>query len=113
MSGPKVVEEIKKYSLPRLNDFCENPEEKIKDLKRKVENPKPILFKKLDKETDIEFYEELLEQNLQFQLPNITFAGEMEFQGTKTKMVLKNVGRRHTEEDILAIFPNEKICFGG
>ncbi len=28
-------------------------------------------------------------------------------------MVLKNVGTRHTKEDILAIFPNEKMAFMG
>ena len=54
-----------------------------------------------------------MEEKIKFRLPNITFTGKMEFQGTKTKMILKNVGRRHTEEDIIAVFPNEKISFMG
>jgi len=112
LSGPGIVEGIKKYSIPRINEFAENPEEKIKTLKEKLKTETDPV-QKLDKETDIKFYEDLISQKIEFRLPNITFTGEMEFQGTNTKMILKNVGRRHTEEDILAIFPDEKICFMG
>ncbi|MHA1112447.1 MAG: MBL fold metallo-hydrolase [Promethearchaeota archaeon] len=112
LTGPGVVEQIKEYSLPRINEFEENPEEKIKELKEKLKDETDPV-QKVDKETDIKFYEELIQQNLKFRMPTITFTGEMTFQGTKTKMILKNVSERHSGEDILAIFPEEKICFMG
>ena len=112
LTGPGVVKQIKKFTLPRINEFAENPEQKIKELEEKLKDETDPV-QKVDKETDIKFYKDLIEQDLKFRLPTITFTGKMEFQGTKTKMILKNVGRRHTEEDILAIFPNEKICFMG
>ena len=78
-----------KYSLPRFEEFAANPEEKIKKLKEELKNETDPV-QRIDKETDIKFYEDLISQNLEIRLPNITFTGKMEFQGTKTKMILKN-----------------------
>jgi hypothetical protein len=99
-------------NIPRVNEFLKDPQDKIKELKEKLAKETDPAQQR-DQRQDIRFYDYMIEHNPSYRLPNMTFNGEMVLKGTKTKCILKNVGTRHTKEDILAHFPNEGICFMG
>ncbi|MHA1729290.1 MAG: MBL fold metallo-hydrolase [Promethearchaeota archaeon] len=45
--------------------------------------------------------------------PNLTITGKMSIVGTDRSVELINVGPAHTKGDVIAYFPDEKLCFLG
>jgi glyoxylase-like metal-dependent hydrolase (beta-lactamase superfamily II) len=60
---------------------------------------------------DIEFYNYVKNPNFTIRLPNFLIKDKIIINGTKRTVHLIPYGIGHTESDIIAYFPNEKICF--
>lgn len=71
------------------------------------ENPSKIF----EIENDIKFLETIIEPNFHLRTPDLLIDDSLIAQGSERMVQILNVGAAHSEGDIIAYFPSEKICF--
>ncbi len=112
MSTQVTLEKIKEVSFDQLKRYRETAEEEI--LKRKeMLNSEDAPFGEIEIYNDLEFYKYVTDPNFKIILPNFLIKDEIIINGINKTVHLIPCGVGHTESDILAYFPNEKICFMG
>lgn len=110
LSNPTTLAMMKKYTLEKLDEYQKIAPSEIntyKDQLKTEENPTKIF----EIENDIKFLETILEPNFLLRTPNLLINDSLIVQGSKRTVHIINVGAAHSEGDILAYFPFEKICF--
>ena len=112
ISTQATVEKIKEVCFDQLKHFRETAEEEI--LKRKeMLNSEDAPFGEIEIYNDLEFLKYVTDPNFKIRLPNFLIKDEIIINGIKKTVHLIPCGVGHTESDILAYFPKEKICFMG
>ncbi len=112
MSTPLTLEKIKEVCCDQLKHFRETADEEI--LKRKeMLKSEDAPFGEIEIYNDLEFYKYVKDPNFNIRLPDFLIKDEIIINGTKKTVHLIPYGVGHTESDIIAYFPNEKICFMG
>ena len=112
MSTQITLEKIKEVCFDDLKHFRETADEEI--LKRKeMLNSEDAPFGEIEINNDLEFYKYVTDPNFKIRLPNFLIKDKIIINGIKKTVHLIPFGVGHTESDIVAYFPNEKICFMG
>jgi cyclase len=78
-------------------------------LLQKEKNPKKIREYK----NDILTYKDIQNPDFKLRPPDILLYDKMKISGTTRSVEIINIGNAHAYDDILAYFPEEKICFMG
>lgn len=124
--GNQIFTDAEIIATERIKDLIEmnEPEE----LKSETEIVGPMIektLKQIEKENDPDMLEEhkmwldyykAIQQSLdeyKITLPNKFFTDTLVIKGSKRNAAIINLGKGHTEEDIVLWLPEEKILFGG
>lgn len=83
--------------------------EEIRGELAKTEDPEEIVNLKNERK----FIGNLNKPNVSIKAPDVTFDGEMVFHGDARRMQLRVYPAGHTVGDVIAILPEEKVCFMG
>ncbi|MFW9970866.1 MAG: MBL fold metallo-hydrolase [Candidatus Odinarchaeota archaeon] len=112
ISTPNTLEKIKEVCFDQLKHFRETADEEIerrKDMLKSDDAP----WGEVEIYNDLEFYKYIKDPEFKIRLPNFLIKDEIIIKGTKKNVHLIPFGVGHTESDIIAYFPTEKICFMG
>ncbi len=100
-------------SLPeRLNLFKERASTELKnteELLKKEKDPNKII----EYQNDLVTYKKIQDPNFTLRLPDLFLSSKMKINGTERSVEIINVGNTHSYDDLIAYFPNERICFMG
>jgi glyoxylase-like metal-dependent hydrolase (beta-lactamase superfamily II) len=110
ISTPITVEHIKEAVFDQLKHFQTTAEEELKkreDMLKSNDAP----FGEVEIHNDIEFYKTVTNPDFKIRLPNFLINNKLIINGTKKTLHLIPFGTGHTNSDIIAYFPKEKICF--
>jgi glyoxylase-like metal-dependent hydrolase (beta-lactamase superfamily II) len=110
ISNQTTLEMMNKYTLTKLEEYQKVAPTEIETLKTQLEieeNPNKIF----EIESDINFLETIISSNFQLRAPDILINDSLIIHGRKRAVHLFNVGAAHSEGDIIAYLPSEKICF--
>ena len=112
MSGPGTLEQFDKALLEafgRLKAIAPTELEKTRELLKAEKDPKKIQEYK----NDLITYKEVQESSFKLRPPDFLLYDKMKINGTERSVELINVGNAHSYDDIIAYFPDKKICFMG
>jgi len=112
ISTPLTVKKIQENVFDQLKHFQNNAEE---ELQRREEmlNSDDAPFGEQEIYNDIEFNKMVTDPDFKIKLPNFLINDHITINGTKKTLHLIAYDVGHTDSDIVAYFPNEKICFMG
>lgn len=112
ISTPITLNKIKEVCYDHLKHFQETAEEEVKKRNEMLNADNPP-FSKQEIYNDLEFYKYVTDPNFKIRLPDFLINNDLIINGTEktVHLILKSSG--HTDSDIIAYFPNEKICFMG
>ncbi|NVM36863.1 MAG: MBL fold metallo-hydrolase [Candidatus Lokiarchaeota archaeon] len=112
ISTPITVKKIEEDVSDQLKEFRKTAEEEIQRRKEML-NSDDAPFGEVEIHNDIEFYKYITNPDFKIRLPNFLINNNLTIKGTKRTLQLIPYGVGHTDSDIVAYFPNEKICFMG
>lgn len=112
ISTQVTFEKIKEVSFDQLKQFRETADEEIQKRKDML-NAEDAPFGKQEIYNDLEFYKYIMDPNYKIRVPNFLINNSTIINGTKRNVHIVPYGVGHTDSDIIAYFPNEKICFMG
>ncbi len=110
ISTPITLEKIKEVCYDHLKHFRETADEEIIKRKEMLKSDNAP-FSEMEIYNDLEFYDYIMDSNFNLRLPNFLINDELIINGTKSTVHLIPYNKAHTESDIIAYFPNEKIYF--
>ncbi|MFX0020693.1 MAG: MBL fold metallo-hydrolase [Candidatus Hermodarchaeota archaeon] len=105
----KKIQEVVFDQLKRSQDIAEEEIQRRKEMLNSDDAP----WGKQESLNDIEFSKMVTEPDFKIKLPNFLINDNITINGTKKTLHLIAYGIGHTESDIIAYFPDEKICFMG
>jgi glyoxylase-like metal-dependent hydrolase (beta-lactamase superfamily II) len=106
------LEETKNYLPTRLKELQDIASTEIKKAEEALINEKNP-DKILELKNDINTYNELMQPEFNFRLPDFIVNDSLTIKGTKNQVQLKYIGAAHSKGDIIAICEKEQICFMG
>jgi len=112
ISSSEVLEETKNYLPTRLKELQDIASTEIKKAEEALINEKNP-DKILELKNDINTYNELMQPEFNFRLPDFIVNDSLTIKGTKNQVQLKYIGAAHSKGDIIAICEKEQICFMG
>jgi glyoxylase-like metal-dependent hydrolase (beta-lactamase superfamily II) len=112
ISTPITLNKIKEVGFDRLKHFQETAEEEVKKRKEMLYADNPP-FGEQEIYNDLEFYKYVTDPNFKIRLPDFLINNDLIINGAEKTVHLIPQGSGHTDSDIIAYFPNEKICFMG
>jgi glyoxylase-like metal-dependent hydrolase (beta-lactamase superfamily II) len=112
MSTRPTLKKVKEVCFEQLNHFRNTADEELQKRKEMLKSDNPP-FGETEIYNDIEFYNHIKNPDFTIRLPNFLIKDKIIINGTKRTLHLIPYGIGHTESDIIAYFPNEKICFMG
>jgi len=105
-----TVKHIKEAVFDQLKHFRNTAEEELeKRAEMLISDDAP--FGEQEIHNDIEFYNTVTKPDFKIRLPNFLINEELIINGTKNNLHLIPFGRGHTNSDIIAYFPKDRICF--
>jgi cyclase len=107
-----TLEKIKEVCFEQLKHFRNTADEELQRRKEMLKSDNPP-YGETEIYNDIEFYNYVKDPNFTIRLPNFLIKDKIIINGTKRAIHLIPFGTGHTESDIIAYFPDEKICFMG
>ena len=100
-------------SLPeRLKLFKERASTELKNTEELLKNEKDP-NKIIEYQNDLVTYKKIQDPNFTLRLPDLFLSSKMKINGTERSVEIINVGNTHSYDDLIAYFPNERICFMG
>ncbi|MFX1242491.1 MAG: MBL fold metallo-hydrolase [Promethearchaeota archaeon] len=112
VSTQLTLENIKEVCFEQLKNFRNTADEELQKRKEMLTSDNPP-YGETEIYNDIEFYNSVKDPNFTIRLPNFLIKDKLIINGTKRTIQLIPFGTGHTESDIIAYFPDEKICFMG
>jgi len=112
ISTPITLKAIKEEATNQLKHYQETAEVEIKKRKEMLQEENPEWTKR-EINNDLEFYKYIVDPTFKIRYPNFLINDELIIKGGKKTVHLIPFGVGHTNSDIVAYFPNEKICFMG
>jgi glyoxylase-like metal-dependent hydrolase (beta-lactamase superfamily II) len=112
ISSPATLEKIKEVSFKRIKEFQETAPTEIENRKETL-NTETDENKIIEFRNDLAFFDYIMDPNFNLRIPDILINDNIVINGANTSIHLVNRGIGHTESDIVAYFPQEKICFMG
>ena len=112
MSGPSTLDQFDKALLEaykRLKELSITELKKTEELLQKETDPKKIQEFK----NDIITYTEIQQPGFRLRPPEFLLYNKMVINGTERAVEIINLGNAHSYDDIIAYFPDEKVCFMG
>jgi glyoxylase-like metal-dependent hydrolase (beta-lactamase superfamily II) len=112
ISSPITVTKIEEVVFDQLEHFQKTAEEELQKRKEML-NSDDAPFGEEEIYNDIEFYKNVTNPDFKIRLPNFLINDSITINGSKKTLHLIHYNNGHSESDIIAYFPNEKICFMG
>lgn len=112
ISTPITLNKIKEECFDHLKHFQETAEEEVKKRKEMLSADNPP-FSEQEIYNDLEFYNYVTDPNFKIRLPDFLINNDAIINGSKRTVHLIPKSPGHTDSDIIAYFPNERICFMG
>ncbi|MFX0060459.1 MAG: MBL fold metallo-hydrolase [Candidatus Hodarchaeota archaeon] len=112
MSSPGTFEQFDKAlneAFKRLQDIAPGELNRTKELLQTEKDPKKVR----EYQNDIETYKEVQAPDFKLRAPDFLLSNKMVINGTERSVEIINVGNAHSYDDVIAYFPDEKICFMG
>jgi len=107
-----TAKRIKEDVFKQLKQFRKTAEEEIQKRKEML-NSDDAPFGEIEIHNDIEFYNDVTNPDFKIRLPNFLINNNLIINGTKKTLHLIPYGTGHTDSDIIAYLPDDKICFMG
>ena len=112
LSGAITRTKIQEGTLPRIMGWQKEAKQQIRDIKKKIQYEQNLEVK-LELQADLEFYLFIISPSFKFRLPNFLISNNLTIYGKDRRIIVHNVGKCHSPEDIYAYLPEDKICFIG
>lgn len=112
LSSHITLKKIKEVAFNRLEEYRKNSSNDIKKVKEMLQTGSDEAAP-LELNNDLEFFEYITNPQFKIRLPDILINNDMIINGTEKVFHLIYEGIGHTDSDIVAFFPNEKLCFMG
>ena len=110
IASPGTLNQYEDFIPNRFQQFLDQSASEMEKLKKQIENEDDE-SKLFEMESDLKFWEEITDPKFTLRPPNFLVEKELTIIGQELKIRLINVGAAHSPGDIIAYFPNEKICF--
>ncbi len=112
LSTKKTKQDINEKTTKRIEDYRKIAETEVEKVKENIKN-ETNQNKLVEWKNDLGFLQEITDPNFQIRQPDFYFSEKLEIVGDNKTLLIINKGPGHTESDIVAYFPKEKICFMG
>ncbi|MFW9819078.1 MAG: MBL fold metallo-hydrolase [Candidatus Thorarchaeota archaeon] len=112
ISTSLTLEKIIELRIDQLKHQREIADEEVLK-RRKMLKSDDSPFGEIEIYNDLEFYKYVKDPNFKIRLPDLLIKDELIIKGTNKTVHLIPYDGGHTVSDIVAYFPNEKICFMG
>lgn len=112
LSSNGALNRFQKDLMEQLDNMRKNAPTQFKnteELLKNEKNPNKIIELK----NDLKTYKEIQDPNFKLRTPDLILKDRLRIKGTDGSVEIINVGNAHSYEDIIAYFPDEKICFMG
>jgi glyoxylase-like metal-dependent hydrolase (beta-lactamase superfamily II) len=110
ISNPTTLEMMANHTLKKLDEYQKIAPSEISKYQEHLKTEKDSK-KIFEIENDIKFLETIIEPEFVLRTPDLLIKDSLIIQGTQSTVHIINVGAAHSESDIIAYFPLEKICF--
>ena len=112
ISSPFTYSDIMTNAKKDLEEVQNLPESDMDELRNKAEKGETEEIRKNAANT-LNFYDNLRKPGIKIIPPNITISEKIILYGDDRNVELINIGSAHTQEDVIAYLPDEKIVFMG
>ncbi len=112
ISTPLTLEKMIDLRIDQLKHQREIADEEVQKREEMLKS-EDAPYGEIEIYNDLEFYKYVKDPNFKIRLPDFLINDEIIINGTNKTVHLIPYGVGHTESDIIAYFPNEKICFMG
>lgn len=110
IASPATLNQYETFIPNRFKGFLDQSSSEIEKLKKQIENEEDD-SKLFEAKSDLKFWEEIIDPKFKLRPPNFLVEKELTIIGQDLTLRLINVGATHSPGDLMAYFPNEKICF--
>ncbi|MFX1410856.1 MAG: MBL fold metallo-hydrolase [Promethearchaeota archaeon] len=112
ISSPGTLDQFNKQLLEQFKQFKERAPTELKNTKellKNVEDPN----KKIELQNDMVTWKEIQAPNFDLRPPDLLLYNKVLINGVSRSVEIINIGSAHSHDDIIALFPEKKICFMG
>ncbi|MFW9829456.1 MAG: MBL fold metallo-hydrolase [Candidatus Thorarchaeota archaeon] len=112
LSSKGTLNRFHKELEEQFNNMKKNAPNQFKNTEELLQNEKDPK-KTIELKNDLVTYREIQEPKFELRPPDLILQNRMKVKGTDRSVEIINVGNAHSYEDIIAYFPDDKICFMG
>ncbi|MFX0033489.1 MAG: MBL fold metallo-hydrolase [Candidatus Hodarchaeota archaeon] len=112
LSSNGTLSRFQKELIEQFDNLRNNAPTQYKNTEELLQNEKDS-NKIIELKNDLITYKEVQDPNFKLRSPDLILHDRMTIYGTNRSVQIINVGNAHSNEDIIAYFPDEKICFMG